>query len=126
MIENLNGYSEDLMKKVLEYLQMLEEQIFQNEKGQIEVYEKVDDVKSLIQGITSCKKATKHIHNNGELEMVDINRIKVFENLTKNMSISLVSDSVPYLSAKLKPLLMVGFTVPYPKSTINLFKHTDY
>ena len=46
-IENLNGYSEDLMEKVLEYLQMLEEQIIQNEKGQIEVYESKDDVKSL-------------------------------------------------------------------------------
>ena len=32
-IKNLNGYSEDLMEKVSEYLQMLEEQIFQIEKG---------------------------------------------------------------------------------------------
>ena len=47
-IENLNGYSEELMEKVLEYLQMLEEQIFQNEKGEIEVYENADDVKSLL------------------------------------------------------------------------------
>lgn len=47
-IENLNGYSEELMERVLEYLQMLEEQIFQNEKGQIEVYENADDVKSLL------------------------------------------------------------------------------
>ena len=47
-IENLTGYSEDLMEKVLEYLQKLEEQIFQAKKGQVEVYENTEDVKSLL------------------------------------------------------------------------------
>jgi len=54
-IENLNGYSEELMERVLEYLQMLEEQIFQNEKGQIEVYENADDVKSLLKYLKASR-----------------------------------------------------------------------
>ena len=54
-IENLNGYSEELMEKVLEYLQMLEEQIFQNEKGEIEVYENADDVKSLLKYLKASR-----------------------------------------------------------------------
>jgi len=54
-IENLNGYSEELMEKVLEFLQMLEEQIFQNEKGQIEVYESKDDVKSLLKYLKASR-----------------------------------------------------------------------
>lgn len=54
-IDNLNGYSEELMEKVLEYLQMQEEQIFQNEKGEIEVYENADDVKSLLKYLKASR-----------------------------------------------------------------------
>ncbi len=54
-IENLNGYSEDLMEKVSEYLQMLEEQIFQIEKGEVEVYENADDVKSLLKYLKASR-----------------------------------------------------------------------
>ena len=54
-IVNLNGYSEDLLEKVLEYLQVQEEQIFENEKGQIEVYENADDVKNLLKYLKTSK-----------------------------------------------------------------------
>lgn len=54
-IKNLNGYSEDLMEKVFEYLQMLEEQIFQIEKGEVEVYENADDVKSLLKYLKASR-----------------------------------------------------------------------
>ena len=54
-IENLNGYSEDLMEKVFEYLQMLEEQIFQIEKGEVEVYENADDMKSLLKYLKASR-----------------------------------------------------------------------
>lgn len=54
-IKNLNGYSEDLLEKVLEYLQMLEEQVFQKERGQIEVYETRDDVKSLLKYLKASR-----------------------------------------------------------------------
>ena len=54
-IKNLNGYSEDLMEKVSEYLQMLEEQIFQIEKGEVEVYENADDMKSLLKYLKASR-----------------------------------------------------------------------
>ena len=54
-IKNLNGYSEVLMEKVSEYLQMLEEQIFQIEKGEVEVYENADDMKSLLKYLKASR-----------------------------------------------------------------------